>query len=257
MSDKTPTDQTSIDKAGKDAPGKDTGSQKSGPTEKDVLDYLRAHPKLLLDNPKLLAEIAPDRRFDSETVVDMQRFVVQRLRRQVDELKATSAHLVTTTRSNMSILEKTHDCALAVLKAENFQALDRVLTEEIPMLLGVDAAAIGIEVNPDETHMLPEGADAALRILVPGTVDLLIGEDAPTRLRTKADGGTALYGAAEGLVTSDALVRLAPTRTMPVALFAVGSRDEGYFSEDQGTELLGFLAEVVRYSLARWWPAQG
>lgn len=231
--------------------------KKSGPTEKEVMDYLRAHPKLLLDNPKLLAEIAPDRRFDSETVVDMQRFVVQRLRRQVDELKATSAHVVTTTRSNMSILEKTHDCALAVLKAENFYVLDRVLTEEIPMLLGVDAAAIGIEANPDETHMLPEGADAALRILVPGTVDLLIGEDAPTRLRTKADGGTALYGAAEGLVTSDALVRLAPTRTMPVAVFAVGSRDEGYFSEDQGTELLGFLAEVVRYSVARWWPAQG
>ena len=49
-----------------------------------VLDYLRAHPKLLLNNPKLLSEIAPDRRFDSDTVVDMQRFVVQRLRRQVE-----------------------------------------------------------------------------------------------------------------------------------------------------------------------------
>ena len=44
---------------------------------------------MLLNNPKLLSEIAPDRRFDSETVVDMQRFVVQRLRRQVDELKAS------------------------------------------------------------------------------------------------------------------------------------------------------------------------
>lgn len=246
MSDKTPKDNAS----------KDTTAKKAGPTEIEVLNYLRDHPKLLLDNPKLLAEIAPDRRFDSETVVDMQRFVVQRLRRQVDELKATSAHLVTTTRSNMSILEKTHDCALAVLKAENFRALDGVLTEEIPMLLGVDAAAVGIEVNPNDTHMLPVGADAALRILVPGTVDLLIGGGEPTRLRTKADGGTALYGAAEGLVTSDALVRLAPSRTMPVGVFAVGSRDEGYFSEDQGTELLGFLAEVVRYAVARWWPAQ-
>lgn len=236
---------------------KGAAAKTSGPTELEVLKYLRDHPKLLLDNPKLLAEIAPDRRFDSETVVDMQRFVVQRLRRQVDELKATSAHLVTTTRSNMSILEKTHDCALAVLRAENFRALDGVLTEEIPMLLGVDAAAIGIEMKPDDAHMLPDGADTTLRILAPGTVDLLIGAEAPTRLRTKADGGTALYGAAEGLVTSDALVRLAPMRTVPVGLFAVGSRDEGYFSEDQGTELLGFLAEVVRYAVARWWPAQG
>ena len=43
---------------------------------------------------------------------------------------------------------------------------------------------------------------------------------------------------------------------MHLGVFAVGSRDEGYFSEDQGTELLGFLAEVVRYAVARWWPAQ-
>jgi uncharacterized protein len=124
------------------------------------------------------------------------------------------------------------------------------------MLLGVDAAAIGIEVKADDASMLPDGASTALRLLTPGTVDMLIGTGAPTRLRTKADGGTALYGAAEGLVTSDALVRLAPCGTLPVGVFAVGSRDEGYFSEDQGTELLGFLAEVVRYTVARWWPTQ-
>ena len=224
-------------------------------TEEQVLAFLKAHPKLLLNNPKLLSEIAPDRRFDSETVVDIQRFVVQRLRRQVDELKASSEHLVTTTRSNMSILGKTHDCALAVLEAEDFPALGRLLSEDIPLFLGVDAAAIGIEVSP-ETGVLPPGADAALRPLTPGTVDMLIGTSEDNRLRTKADGGTALYGAAEGLVVSDALVRLEPRGTMPVGLFAVGSRDEGYFSEDQGTELLGFLAEVVRYAVARWWPAQ-
>ncbi|MEQ8508207.1 MAG: DUF484 family protein [Rhodospirillaceae bacterium] len=234
----------------------DKANKTSGLSETDVIAYLRAHPKLLLDNPKLLAELVPDRRFDSETVVDMQRFVVQRLRNQVDELKASSKHVITTTRANMSILEKTHDCALAVLNAENFLDLSRLLAEDIPLFLGVDAAAVGIEVDPNDTSMLPAGASSALRILAPGTIDMLIGSDAPTRLRTKADGGTALYGEAEGLVVSDALVRLAPRGTMPVALFAVGSRDEGYFSEDQGTELLGFLSEVVRYSVARWWPAQ-
>ena len=131
-----------------------------------------------------------------------------------------------------------------------------MLSEDIPLFLGLDAAAIGIEVSPEESSMLPAGADAALRLLTPGTVDILIGTDAPTRLRAKTDGGTALYGAAEGLVTSDALVRLTPTDTMPVGVFAVGSRDEGCFSQDQGTELLGFLAEVVSYAVARWWPTQ-
>ncbi|MFL2770996.1 MAG: DUF484 family protein [Rhodospirillaceae bacterium] len=224
-------------------------------TEVQVLEYLKSHPKLLLNNPKLLSDLTPDRRFDSETVVDMQRFVVQRLRRQVDELKASSAHLVTTTRSNMSILGKTHDCALAILGVKDFQALGRFLAEEVPLYLGVDAAAIGIEVNPQDEGV-PPGVDSALRILTPGTVDMLVGSGEPKRLRTKADGGTALYGAAEGLVASDALVRLEPMGNMPLGVFAVGSRDEGYFSFDQGTELLGFLAEVVRYAVARWWPDQ-
>ena len=223
-------------------------------TDADVVAYLRSHPKLLINNPKLLAELVPDRRFESETVVDMQRFVVQRLRRQVDELKATSEHLVTTTRSNMSILEKMHECALAVLHAEDFAALGHLLTEEFPLFLGVDAAAIGIEIEPGMA--VPDDANSAIRHLAPGTVDILMGTGAPARLRTKADGGTALYGAAEGLVTSDALVRLEPLGGMPVGVFAVGSREEGYFSEDQGTELLGFLSEVVRYAVARWWPAQ-
>ncbi len=246
MTDRTPGDKTSPKQDGANG----------GVTETQVLDYLRAHPKLLLNNPKLLSEIAPDRRFDSDTVVDMQRFVVQRLRRQVDELKASSEHLVTTTRSNMSILERTHDCALAILEAEDFAALGRLLSEEIPLFLGLDAAAIGVEVDPLKGG-LPPGADAALRLLTPGTVDMLIGTSEPNRLRTKADGGTALYGAAEGLVVSDALVRLEPSGAMPAGVFAVGSRDEGYFSKDQGTELLGFLAEVVRYAVARWWPEKG
>jgi len=224
-------------------------------TEEHVLAFLKAHPKLLLNNPKLLSEIAPDRTFDSETVIDMQRFVVQRLRRQVDELKASSEHLVTTTRSNMSILEKTHDCALAILDAEDFPALGHLLAEEVPLFLGVDAAAIGIEAGTQAAVMPPQ-AETVIRTLTPGTVDMLIGTSEINRLRTKADGGTALYGAAEGLVVSDALVRLEPRGTMPVGVFAVGSRDEGYFSEDQGTELLSFLAEVVRYAVARWWPAQ-
>lgn len=243
MTDKPSDDTSATDKSSEDV------------TEAQVLAYLTAHPKLLLNNPKILAEIAPDRRFDSETVVDMQRFVVQRLRRQVDELKASSEHLVTTTRSNMSILEKTHDCALAILGAEDFKELGALLAEEIPLYLGVDAAAIGVEVNPQEGS-LPPGAEAALRILTPGTVDMLVGTGEPSRLRTKADGGTALYGEAEGLVTSDALVRLEPRGNMPLGVFAVGSRDEGYFSDDQGTELLGFLSEVVRYAVARWWPSQ-
>src|SRR5687767_13597704 len=86
--------------------------------ETDVVAYLRRNPQVLLNNPDLLAAIAPDTRFETETVVvDMQRFVVDRLRRQVDEMKVSSDRLVNTTRSNMSLVERTMECALALLYA--------------------------------------------------------------------------------------------------------------------------------------------
>src|ERR1700748_1551431 len=73
--------------------------------EADVIAYLRRNPRLLLANPDLLPAIAPETRFEADTVVvDMQRFVVDRLRRQVDDMKVASERLVTTTRSNMSLV---------------------------------------------------------------------------------------------------------------------------------------------------------
>jgi len=61
-------------------------AQKSELREADVVAYLRRNPRVLLNNPELLGALAPDTRFSTDTVVvDMQRFVVDRLRRQVDD----------------------------------------------------------------------------------------------------------------------------------------------------------------------------
>src|SRR5436190_20607442 len=102
--------------------------------DSDVIAYLRRNPRLLLNNPDLLAAISPDTRFETETVVvDMQRFVVERLRRQVDDLKASSDRLVFTTRSNMSLVERTMECALALLYARDFSELAQILHDDLPV----------------------------------------------------------------------------------------------------------------------------
>ena len=60
-----------------------TDAQKSDLRESDVVAYLRRNPRVLLNNPDLLGILAQDTRFETDTVVvDMQRFVVDRLRRQ-------------------------------------------------------------------------------------------------------------------------------------------------------------------------------
>ncbi len=222
---------------------------KSDLRESDVIAYLRRNPRVLLNNPDLLTILAPDTRFETDTVVvDMQRFVVDRLRRQVDDLKASSASLVTTTRSNMSLVERTMECALALLYARDFTELAQVLHDDLPVHLGVDAVAIAFE-----THAVPAEAGHIVRALQYGSVDALMGPAATTRIRAETEGETALYGSAAGLVRSDALVALPDGEGLPAGIFAVGCRNPGHFEEGQGTELIAFLGHITHYAVGRWW----
>jgi len=222
---------------------------KSDLREADVVAYLRRNPRVLLNNPDLLTILAPDTRFETDTVVvDMQRFVVDRLRRQVDDLKASSASLVTTTRSNMSLVERTLECGLALLYARDFTELAQVLHDDLPVHLGVDAVAIAFE-----TDSVPGDAGHIIRTLAAGSVDALVGLESTTRIRAETEGETALYGSAAGLVRSDALVALPAGEGLPAGIFAVGCRNPGHFEEGQGTELIAFLGHITRYAVGRWW----
>lgn len=225
-----------------------TDAAKTDLREADVIAYLRRNPRVLLNNPDLLSALAPDTRFETEeVVVDMQRFVVERLRRQVDDMKAASERLVTTTRSNMSLVERTMECALALLYARDYSELAQILHDDLPVHLGVDAISIAFE-----TDSLPVEASHIVKALPPGTVDQLVGPES-SRIRPDTQGEALIYGSAAGLVRSDALVALPEGEGLPVGVFAVGCRAANHFESGQGTELIAFLAHVSRYAVGRWW----
>jgi hypothetical protein len=219
--------------------------------EADVIAYLRRNPRVLLNNPDLLAAIAPERTFETESVViDMQRFVVERLRRQVDDLRTSSDRLLSTTRSNMSLIERTLESGLALLYARDFGELAQILHDELPLHLGVDAVTIAFE-----TETMPADGGSVIRPLPAGTIGRIMG-DKPSLIRPEVEGEAALYGSSAGLVRSDALIRLDVGEGLPVGVFAVGCRAPGYFAPDQGTELIAFLGHVTRYAVGRWWTLQ-
>jgi uncharacterized protein YigA (DUF484 family) len=219
--------------------------------EQDVIAYLRRNPRVLLNNSDLLAALSPERTFETESVVvDMQRFVVDRLRRQVDDLKQSNDSLLSTTRANMSLVERAMECTLGLLYARDYAELAQILHDELPLHLGVDAVAIAFE-----TETLPGDGGAALRGLPPGAVETLL-RGKPARIRPETEGEAALYGASAGLVRSDALIHLEAGDGLPAGVFAVGCRVPGYFDADQGTELLAFLGHVTRYAVGRWWTLE-
>ena len=221
---------------------------KSDLREADVISYLRRNPRVLLNNPDLLAAIAPDTRFETETVVvDMQRFVVERLRRQVDDLKSSGDRLVNTMRANMSLVERTMECALALVYSRDFTELAQIVHDDLPVHLGVDTVTIAFE-----SDSVPPEAAPFVRMLSAGTVNTLLGDD-NARIRAETEGETFLYGSAAGLVRSDALIALPEGEGLPPGVFAVGCRNANHFEEGQGTELIAFLGHVTRYAVGRWW----
>lgn len=231
--------------------------RKSGPaddvakqpvTEAQVLAYLRANPSFLAKNVELLSRLAPPSRFDGDSVVDMQHYMIERLNEELDQMRGCAEHLITTSRSNMSVQNRTHEAVLAVLAAGGMEALARAVGEDFPTLLDIDVATLGFETGGPVMPIVQ-----GLSTLPEGLVDRLLGAG-DVMLRSAAQADPLVFGPSAGLVKSFALVRLAPEGA-PSGLLALGSRKERTFTAAQGTDLLAFIGNVIEDGVKRWWPA--
>ncbi len=229
-------------------------------SEADAVAFLQANPDFLLRHPALANEIAlPPRDFGSPGVVDMQHALTNRLRAEIEHLKAGQRMLVGNSRANAASQARVHAAVLALISATSFEHLVSVITEELTLLLDIDAVGLGVEREPEAgATRLPGfigGPSAApgVQVLAVGGVDQILGADQDVVLRSEVVGDPALFGAAAaGLVCSDALVRLRVSSTAPMGLLALGSRKPGSFHPGQGTELLAFLARVIEVTICAW-----
>ncbi len=223
----------------------------------DVAAYLRRHPDFLINRPELMAVLAPPTREMGDGVVDLQHFMLDRLRTDVARLKLVQRKLIATSRANQQNQTRVHAAVLAMLAATTFEHLITVVTEELTLLLDIDAVGLCIETAQGKpgrgTSRTSKVFAAGLLMLEPGSVDELLGTGHDVLLRSDVVGDPALFGAsAAGLVRSDALVRLRVSPATPVGLLALGARKPGVFHPGQGTELLTFLAQVIEHTIRAW-----
>jgi hypothetical protein len=216
--------------------------------DQQVASYLQRHPEFLLDHPDLVSLFTLPARFDAGPVVDLQQHVINRLREELDQMRGCAEHLISTSRSNMSTQSRTHDAVLALLGAGSLAGLAHVVADDLPSLLDVDVAALGVESVDGLAPMVPGVLSMPSELLAQtmGGSDIV--------LRSASAGDPALFGSGAGLVTSYALVLLSPPG-LAHGLLALGSREERGFHQGQGTELLSFLARVLENCVERWWPA--
>jgi uncharacterized protein YigA (DUF484 family) len=218
--------------------------------EAQVAAYLQAHPDFFTHHPELLALLTPEAYHDPETgIVDLQRFLVDRLRGEVTKTQAALGELVYAARDNLSAQSQIHDAALQLLRCGNRTELLATLTQELPSLFDVDVIQLCVEADivPDRDHPTAYGYHYVPR----GTITRLLGRR-HAFLGTLAPEDGFVFADAEGLIASCALLKLALPAPHLMGMLAIGVREPHRFYAGQGTELLRFLAATVGVLLAKW-----
>ena len=223
-------------------------------TAQQVIDYLRRHPDFLLRHSALLdIQLAPARH-NGDHILDLQHFMVERLRRDIARLRADQDDLLANSRDNLSTQERVHRACLALLGADSFERLIEAVTTDLAVWLDVDIATLCVEAA-DES--IPRSRIEGVQILAPGTIDEVLGRGREVALRDDVAGDPEIFGAAAGLVRSDCLLRLGFGEEKPLGLLAFGTRHPGYFNPGQGTELLSFLARILEHCVRTWLKTGG
>ena len=214
-----------------------------------VIAWLRRHPDFLANHPELLEFLTPPAAHQGGGVVDLQKFMLQRLQGENARLYDAADELITAGRSNMSAQGMTHRAVLALLDATSLEHLVHIATQDCPELLDVDVITLSIECSEPLPRHLVTGGVFAIR---PGDVDALVGEGREVNLRPASRDGEAIFGPATDLVKSDALARLSLGTDGPLGVLALGCREPAKFAPGQGTELLAFFARAVQAALRQW-----
>jgi hypothetical protein len=247
-SDAVPTKKT----AQKTTSAKSAGEKNAAKTPLSaalVAEYLRHHPDFLARNPALLEKIEIPGRDQGDGIVDLQRFMVERLRNDMLELTASRDELVANVRTNMATQSRTHEAIVALLAARSFEQFVETVTTDLAIILDLDVVTLAVERSERNG---PGHSPAGVHCLQPGTINEALGPTQTILLRSDIDGDPLIFGAGAGLVRSDALIRLHISSEAPLALLALGSRQADQFHPGQGTELLRFLAQVIEHTFRAW-----
>lgn len=212
-------------------------------SEELVADYLLANPDFFLRRPDVLGCMMPPQRWSDDAVADLQRYMVQSLRDELNGLRDCTNEVIETSRANLLIQDRTHAAVLTMLEAPDLAALLNFINNDLAPHLGVDRAVIAIEIRPNGIYA------SGLRALPPGEIDRLLGEGNIVALKRTSRDDVLLFGEQAAAIRSAALLRLPLAPVAPDGILAFGAGSEGAFHPRQGTELIRFLARIVALCL--------
>ena len=181
------------------------------------------------------------------TVIPFEERAVAHLRQRLGAAEEANQDLIAFARGHSGAVASIHEAVLAGLEAESVESLLHVVTQEWPLILGIDAVALSLVVGPQGFRADGGGGQMVDPALLRRAIDRVHGVEMRTVAR-----GHPLFGPACDLIRAEALIRIDCEPPLPVGLLALGQRQTQSLDARHGSELLMFLGQSLAAMIRKW-----
>ncbi len=214
-----------------------------------VAAFLEQNPDFLNDRPELLAILTPPEQDHGGTVLDMQKFMLERLQGELTRFQTREQNMLDAAKANADVQARVLKAAKALLDAKSFEDLIKIVLKKLPRMFDISTAALCIESGD---HLPAGAAEIGIIVVEPGALDTLMESGRTVALRADIEGDKAIFGSRASKVKSAALLRLDLGSKVPNGLLALGAKSPTGFDPRQGTGLLAFFSYVLQRTIQRW-----
>ena len=181
------------------------------------------------------------------SVIPFEERAVAQLRRRLGAAEEANQDLIAFARGHSGAVASIHEAVIAAIEAESVEALLHVVTQEWPLILGIDAVAFSLIVGSQGFRADGGG----VQIVDPEILRRAIERVAGVEMHT-VERGHPLFGPACDLIRAEALIRIECEPPLPSGLLALGQRAELSLDARHGSELLMFLGRSLAAMIRKW-----
>jgi uncharacterized protein YigA (DUF484 family) len=181
------------------------------------------------------------------TVIPFEERAVAHLRQRLGVVEEANQDLIAFARGHSGAVASIHEAVLAVIDTDSIESLLHVVTQEWPLILGIDSVALSLVVGTQGFRADGGGVQIVDPAILRRAIDRVAGVEMRTVTR-----GHPLFGPACDLIRAEALIRIDCEPPLPCGLLALGQRAELSLDARHGSELLMFLGRSLAAMIRKW-----
>jgi uncharacterized protein len=181
------------------------------------------------------------------TVIPFEERAVAHLRQRLGAAEEANQDLIAFARGHSGAVASIHNAVLAAIEADGMDGLFHVVTQEWPLILGIDSVAFSLIVANQGFRADGGGVQMVDPAILKRAIEQVDGVEMRTVKR-----GHPLFGPACDLIRAEALIRIDCEPPLPCGLLALGQRAELSLDARHGSELLMFLGRGLAAMIRKW-----